>query len=74
MAFGVMLLYKRIRKIENNKRQVEEINQKQSAQIATLKQQLFSQLADIKQNNASIQAIILPKNELEIPLKTEKII
>ena len=74
MFFGVMLLYKRIRKIEGKKKEIEEINQTQAMQIATLKQQLFVQLADIKQNNANIQAIILPKNDLQIPLKTEEII
>ncbi len=71
MFLGVIFLYKKIRKIEGKKQEVEKINQTQAMQIATLKQQLFLQLADIKQNNANIQAIILPKNELQTILEND---
>ena len=58
MVFLGIYAYKKIKKIEFNKKIIENINKTQAQEIATLKQQMFSQLADIKKNNNNLQIII----------------
>ncbi len=65
IVFVGFFVNKKIKTIEINKKVVENINKTQAQEIAILKQQIFAQLADIKQNNNSLQAIILPKNNPE---------
>ena len=63
IVFVGFFINKKIKIIELNKKIVENINKTQAQEIATLKQQMFSQLADIKRNNNNLQAIILPANQ-----------